>query len=123
MYYSFRIRINRSNRNYVDTDLREVRIPSRDTGLTLFPRSAVEEKCIKEAEQLVYRFRFRIRNRFVGKFGRRWITLDGRELFLDRGRKTRQCIDQGRNAPDAFCRDNVEFNFVPEEVVLAMRYE
>lgn len=53
MYYSFRIRINRSNRNFIDSDLTEIRIPSQDAGLALFLRSASHGKSIKEAEQLV----------------------------------------------------------------------
>ena len=53
MNNNFRIRVNRSNRNFITTDLTEVSIPSPYVGTTLFLRSAVHEKSIKEAEQLV----------------------------------------------------------------------
>jgi hypothetical protein len=53
MSYSFRIRINRSSRNFFDSDQMEVRLPSRDARIALFLRSATHGKSIKEAEQLV----------------------------------------------------------------------
>jgi hypothetical protein len=53
MYYSFRIRINRTVHRFIDSDLTEVRLSSQDTGFALFLRSGVREKSIKEAEQLL----------------------------------------------------------------------
>ena len=53
MNYNFRIRVNRSDRNFIATDLTELSIPSPDVGIALFLRSAVSGKSIKEAEQLV----------------------------------------------------------------------
>jgi hypothetical protein len=51
--YNFRIRVNRSDRNFINTDLTEVSIPSPEVSVTLFLRSAVSGKSIKDAEQLV----------------------------------------------------------------------
>jgi hypothetical protein len=53
MRYKFRIRVNRSSRNFINTDLTEVSISSPSVEFALFLRSASLGKSIKDAEQLV----------------------------------------------------------------------
>jgi hypothetical protein len=97
VYYSFRIRINRSNRNYIDSDLTEVRIPSRDAGLALFLRSAIHEKPIKEAEQLVLAGEGFISEEAAAEAGQRF-----EEVFMIALAKGRIGADFGDRAPKSF---------------------
>lgn len=97
VYYSFRIRINRSNQNYVDSDLTEVRISSRDAGLALYLRSAIHEKSIKEAEQLVLAGEGFISEEAAAEAGQRF-----EEVFMIALAKGRIGADFGDRAPKSF---------------------
>jgi hypothetical protein len=113
VYYSFRIRINRSNRNYIDSDLREVRIPSRDAGLTLFLRSAIHEKSIKEAEQLVLTGEGFISEEAAAEAGQRF-----EEVFMITLAKGRIGADFGDRAPkSSFTEHGLRAFFPPGERV------
>ena len=66
-------------------------------------------------------FRFRIVNRFLGKFGRRWIALDRGELLQDRSRKTCRRIAENVQRFAGECRrDHLKENNCPQhEAILS----
>jgi hypothetical protein len=53
MPYNFRIRVNRSDRNFINSDQQEIKISASYVAFPLFLKAAVQGKSIKEAEQLV----------------------------------------------------------------------
>jgi hypothetical protein len=53
VYYNFRIRVNRSDQSFIDSNLAEIRMPSAGLGFPVYLRSASQGKSIRDATQLV----------------------------------------------------------------------
>jgi hypothetical protein len=97
MHYSFRIRINRSNLNFINSDLTEVRLPAQDARFALFLRSAIHEKSMKEAEQLVLAGEGFTSEEAATEAGRRF-----EDVFMIALAKGRIGADFGDRAPKSF---------------------
>jgi hypothetical protein len=108
MSYSFRIRINRSNRNFINSDLTEIPIPSPDAGIALFLRSAIHEKSIKEAEHLVLAGEGFISEEAASEAGHRF-----EEAFMIALAKGRIGADFGDRAPKSFFTEHGLKAFFP----------
>lgn len=108
MHYSFRIRINRSNRNFINSDLTEVRLASQETGLTLFLRSAIHKTSIKEADHLVLAGEGLRSEEAASEAGQRF-----EEAFMIALAKGRIGADFGDRAPKSFFTEHGLRGFFP----------